>query len=266
LGRKILDKMSVGQGVKYSSPTSVSDIPSFVKFHHINMEESLNDIDSFENFNDFFTRKLKPEVRPIDPDENVVVSPADCRLHVFLDVNEAIKLWIKGRDFSISKLIDNEELSKDFEGCSVVIARLAPQDYHRFHFPIGGHVGHVVDQGHSLYSVNPIGVRGPIDVYCENKRKSVVIESELFGKMMYIAIGATLVGSVVLTSEEDSVVNKGDEHGYFAFGGSTLLLLFQKNKVIFDNDIILNSQNQVETYVQMGTRIGRASNLNNNNI
>jgi len=152
-----------------------------------------------------------------------------------LNVDIAKELWIKGKTFSLENLLEEETdddgllLLDQFKGCSLVIARLAPQDYHRYHFPLSGTIGKVIEQGNALYSVNPISVRGPIDVYSENKRKTVCLVNEKFGKILYISIGATLVGSVNLTSQP-GFVNKGDEHGYFAFGGSTILLLFQKIK------------------------------------
>eukprot|EP01130_Rhizamoeba_saxonica_P005464 TRINITY_DN2186_c0_g1_i3.p1 TRINITY_DN2186_c0_g1~~TRINITY_DN2186_c0_g1_i3.p1 ORF type:complete len:508 (-),score=105.00 TRINITY_DN2186_c0_g1_i3:369-1865(-) len=207
-GKKILQKLSEKQGRKYKSKKSIKDIRPFIKFHNINMDEALHEIDHFDCFNDFFIRKLRPGIRPIDPDPTVAVSPADCRLNVYQTLDQAKEIWIKGKEFTLHNLLENEVLEQEFENCSLVIARLAPQDYHRFHFPISGHVGEVVFQGNALYTVNPIGVRGFVDVFTENKRKTVIMENDVFGKVMYIAVGATMVGSIVLTSEENEFVNK----------------------------------------------------------
>jgi len=196
------------------------------------------------------------ERRPICPDRDSVVSPADCRLHVYDSFDNAKKVWIKGHGFSLHSLLENPELEKYYESCSLVIARLAPQDYHRYHFPVSGKLGNFINQGNSLYTVNPIAVRSSIDVYSANKRISVEIDTEQFGKVMYISIGATMVGSVVLTSKPNTNVIKGEEHGYFAFGGSTLLLLFKKGSVSFDKDLLSNSQHQIETLVKVGMKIG----------
>jgi phosphatidylserine decarboxylase len=259
--KKLLKKMTLAQANKYISPKSVKDIPSFIKFHNLNMDEVLDPVTSFKNFNEFFYRKLKPEVRPIYERENpaVAVCPADCRLHVFETIDDSTRLWIKGRNFTLHNLLENEQLERDFESCSVVIARLAPQDYHRFHHPITGHTGTFIHQGSAYFTVNPIAVREQVDVYTENKRISVLIESPEFGKMMYICVGATMVGSINLTTQENSDIKKGDEHGYFAFGGSTILLLFQKGRIKFESDLLLNSQKALETLVKFGQKLGEAN-------
>eukprot|EP00029_Vermamoeba_vermiformis_P010406 TRINITY_DN5446_c0_g1_i2.p1 TRINITY_DN5446_c0_g1~~TRINITY_DN5446_c0_g1_i2.p1 ORF type:complete len:325 (-),score=72.22 TRINITY_DN5446_c0_g1_i2:19-993(-) len=259
--KKLLKKMTLAQANKYISPKSVKDIPSFIKFHNLNMDEVLDPVASFKNFNEFFYRKLKPEARPIyEPDNpSIAVCPADCRLHVFETIDDSTKLWIKGKNFTLHNLLENEQLERDFESCSVVIARLAPQDYHRFHHPITGHAGTFIHQGSAYFTVNPIAVREQVDVYTENKRISVLIESPEFGKMMYISIGATMVGSINLTTHENSDVKKGDEHGYFAFGGSTILLLFQKGRVKFEADLLFNSHKQLETLVKVGQKLGEAN-------
>jgi len=137
-----------------------------------------------------------------------------------------------------------------------VIARLAPQDYHRFHLPVHCKVGPSRSFDGALFTVNPIAIREDVDVYTENKRNLTVLESEEFGTIVYISVGATMVGSIVLTTTEGKAYHKGDEHGYFAFGGSTVLLLFQPGTVIFDADLLINSSKPIETLVKMGNRIG----------
>eukprot|EP01129_Flabellula_baltica_P000691 TRINITY_DN10657_c0_g1_i1.p1 TRINITY_DN10657_c0_g1~~TRINITY_DN10657_c0_g1_i1.p1 ORF type:complete len:553 (+),score=95.56 TRINITY_DN10657_c0_g1_i1:58-1716(+) len=258
MGKDTLVNASKHMGKVYSEPKSVSEIPAFIKFHNINMDEFERGPDEFVSFNDFFTREIKLDRRPIDPDPNVIVSPADCRLHAYENIETAMRLWIKGRTFSLENLLEDEALIEEFQGCSLVIARLAPQDYHRFHFPVDGQLGDFIYQGDHLYTVNPIGITCSVDVYCENKRISVLMENDIIGKVMYISIGATLVGSTVLTSTENTFVHKGDQHGYFEYGGSTILLLFQRGRITLDEDLLLNSSNKIETLVKMGSRIGIA--------
>lgn len=256
-GNTLLVKLSQTQGEQASNPKSVEDIKGFIELHHLDLNLVQDPLDSFKSFNEFFYRKIKMDQRPINGDADVVVSPADCRLHVFENIDIARQIWIKGHGFTLKTLLENEELENAFAGCSLVIARLAPQDYHRFHFPISGRLGDFIAQGDSLFTVNPIAINSSIDVYSHNKRLSVAVTNERLGQMMYISIGATMVGSVVLTSQPGSLVQKGDEHGYFAFGGSTILLLFQRGIVQFDEDLLLNSQNSMETLVKVGSRIGR---------
>jgi phosphatidylserine decarboxylase len=124
---------------------------------------------------------------------------------------------------------------------------------------VSGFSGKYFSQGDAYYTVNPIAIQENVDVYSLNKRTSVIVESPNFGKVMIICVGATMVGSVVLTSGEDVFVNKGQELGYFQFGGSTLLVLFQRGRIRFDDDLLFNSAKQQETLVKMGTSLGRAN-------
>jgi phosphatidylserine decarboxylase len=219
----------------------------------------LDPITSFKNFNEFFYRKLKPGARPIDRLENphIVTSPADCRLNVFETITSATDIWIKGKNFNLQNLLLDGNLATIFDGGSLAICRLAPQDYHRFHIPLNCSIGETVYHDGAYYTVNPIAIRENIDVYTENRRAVTLLHSEAFGLVAFVAVGAAMVGSIVLTSKKNDHVVKGDEHGYFAFGGSTVLLLFQRGTISFDHDLIVNSKKPIETYVRMGNAIGR---------
>ncbi|CAB4442291.1 unnamed protein product [Rhizophagus irregularis] len=258
--KKLLESMSIKQGKKFNHPSSVADIKPFVKFHNLDLDEVADSLDSFKNFNEFFYRKLKPEARPCDSpqDPYVLVSPADCRMMAFPTITNATELWIKGQSFSIARLLDDDLAAKDYEGGSLGIFRLAPQDYHRFHFPVEGELGPIKDIPGAYFTVNPMAIRSQLDVYGENKRAICYINSPQFGKVAYISIGAMMVGSIVFTSTPSSYVRRTDEHGYFAFGGSTVILLFQKGKMIWDEDLLANSGSCLETLVRMGMHVGKA--------
>jgi phosphatidylserine decarboxylase len=131
--QRILENMSIKQGKRFNAPESAEDIPAFIKFHKLDMSEVLDPVDSFKTFNEFFYRKLKPEARPCDSaeDANVAVSAADCRMMTFATIDDATKIWIKGLEFSVGKLLGDEELGKTYNGGALAIFRLAPQDYHR---------------------------------------------------------------------------------------------------------------------------------------
>ena len=128
-----MKSLSVKQGKKFDHPSSAGDIQPFIKFHKLDVNEILDPLDSFKNFNEFFYRKLKPDARPVDSSNNphILVSPADCRMMVFPTIKNANEIWIKGQNFSIGKLLGDEAMAKEFEGGSLGIFRLAPQDYHR---------------------------------------------------------------------------------------------------------------------------------------
>lgn len=256
--KKLLHHLSVVQGKKYDDPRSKKEIPHFIEFHGLNTEEILDPLDSFANFNEFFYRKLKPTARKIAEPGNpkVAVSPADCRLHVFQAIDQATSIWIKGKNFNLNNLLKDEQLAAKFAGGSLVIARLAPQDYHRFHLPVDCIIGPTRSYDGALYTVNPIAIREEVDVYTENKRNLTLLNSTEFGTVGYVSVGATMVGSIRITSKENQAAKKGDEHGFFAFGGSTILLLFEPGRIVFDKDLIVNSEKPIETLVRMGEGIG----------
>jgi len=257
---KVLKSMSEKQGKKYSQPQSKKEIDPFVAFHGLDINEMLDPMSSFRNFNEFFFRKLKASARPIakPADPKVVVSPADCRLMVFPTLAAATNLWIKGEHFNLKNLIQDEKLEGQFDGGSLAICRLAPQDYHRFHLPAACTVESFKPFEGAYYTVNPIAIRTPVDVYTENKRNCVLLSSPILGDFLYIAVGATMVGSILFTASQGKSYKKGDELGYFAFGGSTVLLLFQKGKVQFDEDLLANSEKPLETLIKMGDSLGKA--------
>lgn len=268
--RSLLRKLSLKQGLKFDSPQLTRDIASFIDFHKLDLSEcQIADYAKFTSFNDFFYRKLRNGTRPIEGfgDDRIVVSPADCRTTSFATVDDATSLWIKGRNFSVAKLfngnfinLERTDLYKP-EKCSVGIFRLAPQDYHRFHSPVSGTIGPIKYIEGEYYTVNPMAIRSDLDVYGENVRVIVPIETEHFGTVVLVAVGAMMVGSTILSVEEGEMVGRGDEIGYFKFGGSTILLLFPKNKFVFDLDLLNNSNQCIETLVRVGQSIGHSPEL-----
>lgn len=258
--RKLLRSMTRKYGEKYTDPKSVDEIPKFIQLHKLNVDEILDPLDSFKNFNEFFYRKLKPSARPISglQDAAMVVSPADCRSVVFPTIELATNIWVKGQRFSVASLIGDDALAQRFEGGALGVFRLAPQDYHRIHMPVDGTIGASRPLGAEYYTVNPMAVRAEdFDVYTENKRLVTIIESPTHGTVLYIAVGATMVGSIQVSVKQGDQVRKGDEFGYFAFGGSTVLLLFEPGKIRWDDDLLANSRKPLETLVVMGTQVGR---------
>ncbi|BFZ58144.1 phosphatidylserine decarboxylase [Savitreella phatthalungensis] len=256
--RKLLKSMSVKQGVKYDSPNSAKDIAAFINFHQLDMSEVLEPVENFHSFNEFFYRKLKPGARPCTGTSEIAVSPADCRSVVFNELTTATQIWVKGQNFSLSRLFGDAypEDASLFEGGALGIFRLAPQDYHRFHVPCDGIVGQPRTIAGQYYTVNPMAIRSSLDVYGENVRVCVPIDSPEFGRVMAVCVGAMMVGSTVITAEAGQSVKRGDELGFFKFGGSTVLLLFQKGKFVFDEDLVGNSNSAIETLLRVGSSIG----------
>ncbi|KAK2745327.1 hypothetical protein FQN55_006232 [Onygenales sp. PD_40] len=260
--RKMLKSLSIKQGKKYDDPASAAQIEDFINFHQLDMSEVLLPLNQFKTFNEFFYRALKPGSRPCSAPKNpkIIVSPADCRSVVFDRMDEATRIWVKGREFSVERLLGKAypEDAKRYKNGSLGIFRLAPQDYHRFHIPVDGVMGTPKTIEGEYYTVNPMAIRSALDVYGENVRIIVPIDSVEHGRVMVICVGAMMVGSTVITREAGEKVSRADELGYFKFGGSTLLLLFEPGKMNYDTDLVGNSQEALETLVRVGMSIGHS--------
>ncbi|QSZ33058.1 hypothetical protein DSL72_002643 [Monilinia vaccinii-corymbosi] len=253
--RKLLRGLSFKQGVKYDDPASAAEIQKFINFHQLDMSEVLLPLEQFKNFNEFFYRQLKPDARPCSAPDNprIIVSPADCRSVVFNRMDEATKIWVKGREFSVERLLGSAypEDAKRYTNGSLGIFRLAPQDYHRFHIPVDGVMGTPKTIEGEYYTVNPMAIRSALDVYGENVRVVIPIDSLEHGRVMVICVGAMMVGSTVITRKAGENVKRAEELGYFKFGGSTILLLFEEGAMKYDDDLVGNSSQALETLVSL---------------
>jgi phosphatidylserine decarboxylase len=203
----------------------------------------------YATFNDFFVRRLKPETRPFSKDPRTLVSPADGRVLVFPRLDEDSFGPVKGYPFSMKKMLPG--VAERFMNGSLAIVRLCPSDYHRYHFPCAGTISRYEDIPGALHSVNPIALASGADVFGDNKRSVTLIETEAFGTVAYLEVGAFGVGSIVNTKREGRV-EKMEEKGYFKFGGSTVVLVFEPGKVEFSDDLVANSALGRETLVKVG--------------
>ena len=235
--------------------SSTKKIHPFIEDFDIDM--SVAQENEFKNFNDFFTRKLKDDARPVDTSFNVVVSPADGKILAYADISNS-DFIIKGFRFDVSSFLDNPELAQKYHNGALLIIRLAPVDYHRFHFPVSGNLTPGKKIEGDYYSVNPFALRKKAEIFCLNKREYTILSNPLFGDVIMAEVGATMVGSIVQTYKGGSV-KKGEEKGYFKFGGSTVVLLFEKSKIQIDEDLLINTLKGYETAVKMGERIGKES-------
>ncbi|KAK8850798.1 Phosphatidylserine decarboxylase proenzyme 2 [Apiospora arundinis] len=265
---KYLETESRKMGEAYDRPESVDHILPFIK--SFSLEDTLAqlvepDPSKYPNFNAFFSRAIREDARPIAEPENakVVSSVADCRLSVFPTVDLATQYWIKGSGFTIERLLGSAEKAKLFEGGSVAIHRLAPQDYHRWHAPVDGTVRSVEEIPGAYYTVNPqaINQNGTLDVFCENRRSVMMVEQAGTGRpVAIVAIGAMLVGSVIYVDgleQPGAQMRRGQCVGKFQYGGSTVVTLHPRDDVALDQDLVRNSIEQnCETLVKVGWRIG----------
>jgi phosphatidylserine decarboxylase len=213
---------------------------------------------AYKTFNEFFYRALKPEARPVAVGERVAVFPADGRHLVFPNVETAGGFYVKGAKFTLAALLDDAALAGKFAGGAMLISRLCPVDYHRFHFPVGGVPGESRRINGWLYSVSPVALRRNLGYLVENKRELTLIESPVFGTVGLMEVGATNVGSIRQGFVPGRPVTKGEEQGFFAFGGSCVITLFARDRIRFDTDVAAQSAQFIETYAKMGDRLGEA--------
>ena len=245
-------------GHKMRQTVSALKILPFISKYEIDVDEFAKSPFDYKSFNEFFYRALKPEARPIAPGDHVAVFPADGRHLAFQDIQAAAGFYVKGAKFSFAELLGNEEEARKFAGGAMLISRLCPVDYHRFHFAVSGTPGEPRLLNGWLYSVSPVALRRRLRYLIENKRVVTLIESNEFGTVAMIEVGATNVGSIQQGFIPGRPVKKGDEKGLFAFGGSCVITIFQKGRIRFDADILVQSTNHLETYARMGDRLGEA--------
>lgn len=235
-------------------------IPSFMETHGVSESDFLDPISSFRSFNDFFARKLKKSARPIKADEDTLISPADARLLVFENLRKDQVLQVKGLTYALEDLIKDQHLADLFDGGTVLVFRLNPLDYHRFHFIDSGTPKKSLFIEGQYYSVNPVALKSVPRLYIENKRAVTLFHSHHFGPVLYVEVGATNVGSIIETYTPELNVEKGAEKGYFKFGGSTVILFLTKDAAEVDKDILDYSEKGIESRVLFGERIGKAKN------
>ena len=244
-------------GWRMSCTGSASRVKPFIEKYKIAEAEHVKAADEFTSFNDFFYRKLKPEARPLDDATDSVVFPADGRHLGFAKASEVEGVFVKGQKFDLKRLLGDSDLEARFADGAAVFSRLCPVDYHRFHFPVAGVPGNARLINGQLYSVNPLALRDRLAILWENKRFVTEIETDELGKVLVLEIGATNVGSVNLTYVPTRAVKKGEEKGYFAFGGSATFTIFEPGRVKLADDLLEQSAQQRELYAKVGDYMGK---------
>ncbi|MEZ6092237.1 MAG: phosphatidylserine decarboxylase [Pirellulaceae bacterium] len=244
-------------GWRMNRASSRAKIAPFIEAFDVDASEFAQPWDQFESFNDFFSRRLTSAARPIDSDPSSAVFPADGRHLCVPNLSKCDGLIVKGEVLDLPTLLRDAELAKRYAQGSLLISRLCPVDYHRFHFPVGGVAGTSRLLNGPLLSVNPIALRQNIQILATNRRRLTVLESDRFGKVLLLEIGATCVGGICQTYQAGARVEKGSEKGYFYFGGSSTITIFEPNCIQFDDDLIENSLQQRELYARMGDHMGR---------
>jgi len=233
------------------SRLSCSLIPRFIRKNHISMEEV--EPRKFLSFNDFFTRQLKENARPIDSDPFALISPCDCRLSVF-PIEKDSRFFIKGSHYTVSSLLQTKKWDEYLEGGYCAIFRLTVSDYHRYCYFDSGTKGENVFLPGVLHTVNPISTQG-IPIYQTNCREYSLLETEHFGPVIQMEVGALLVGRI-LNYHQEHRFSRGEEKGRFEFGGSTVVLLFPKGRIRWEEGLTEQSAQGLERIVKLGEKVG----------
>jgi phosphatidylserine decarboxylase len=233
---------------------------------NVNMRESLKLMDTFNSFNDFFTREIDLSHRPVNQNDEICVAPCDGRVMVYPKISADSEIRIKSSSFKLGSFLQDDNLGQKYSDGSMLISRLYLTDYHHFHFPDSGLPKKSSTMDGKYYATSPYSISSLTPFYTENHRMLTQFKSDNFGEIVISEIGAFTVGSIKQQYEPDALVGKGEHKGFFELGGSTIVLLFEKGSVIFDSDLIRNSKYDLETYVRQGDSIGRSVKINNNNI
>ncbi len=241
-------------GKRMSKPESASRVQPFIEKYGMNPADFLDSPITYRSFNEFFFRKLKPEARPIDPAP--IVFPADGRHLGFPDISKIDAFFVKGQTFNLPALLGDPALAAKYAKGSLVLSRLCPVDYHRFHFPAAGIPSETRTIPGPLFSVSPIALANKLSYLWTNKRTLTQLQTEDFGTILLLEIGATCVGSIHQTYAPNQPVDKGAEKGYFAFGGSSTITIFEPGKVSLAKDLLENSSKQIELYARIGSAMG----------
>ncbi len=238
-----------------NSKLSRRSIIRFIQNYHVDMSpfEKRN----YLHFNDFFYRKFKAGQRPLAQASDAICFPAEGRHLGFQAINDSQTFFIKGKNFNLVQLLGNDETAKRFQGGSCIISRLCPVDYHRFHFCCSGTPQKAYTLPGPLYSVSPIALQKNCRILQENKRSVTLLQSEQLGCVANVEVGATFIGSIQQTYSPDKPVKIGDEKGYFLFGGSTIVTLFEPGRIQLADDLLNCTRNRLELFAHVRDFMGK---------
>lgn len=243
--------MSAFYGWLMDRPSTRQRVQPFISEYDVDASEFADPPETFQSFNEFFYRRLKPEARPICSGANEIAFPADGRHLAIPDLSDSAQFFVKGQRFDLAKLLRSSERASRYAGGVLVLSRLCPVDYHRVHFAVSGVASEPELMNGFLYAVNPVALRRNLGYLWQNKRVMTEIETKSMGTVIQFEFGATNVGSINQCFTPGPV-RKGDEKSYFAFGGSAVMTLFERGRVSLADDLLQQSSECRELYARMG--------------
>ena len=230
---------------------SAKHIDNFIKDNKINMDDYPKE--KYKNFNEFFSRKIKNNKRVFSKNDSDFCSPSDSKVTVY-KINNNSTFIIKNKNYSIESILRDKKLAKEYENGYFIVFRLSVDDYHRYSYIDDGKVLSEKKINGIFNTVGPVAF-DHFKVYQENQREYQVLETKNFGKIIQMEVGALMVGRIV--NRHINMFKRGEEKGYFLFGGSTIVIIVKEGILTIDNDIIENSKNNIETKVKQGNRIAK---------
>ncbi|MDD6098285.1 MAG: phosphatidylserine decarboxylase [Oscillospiraceae bacterium] len=250
---KILTAPAVSEivGAFMDSPLSKPFVSPFIRSHNIDTSQYI--MTGVRSYNDFFTRKIKPQSRQIDMEKSHLISPCDSKLTVYR-VDKDSLFRIKNSLYSIADLLNSKKLAERYSGGLCLIFRLEVDDYHRYCYIDSGTKTENWFIAGELHTVNPIALKH-YNIYKRNCREYTMLRTENFGDVIQAEVGAMMVGRIVNHHGKASF-RRGEEKGMFMFGGSTVVLLIERGRAVIDADIVRNSASGIETVVKYGEKIG----------
>lgn len=243
-------------------PSSSKKVRPFIEKFNIPIEDyetgtrpALDPKDSYRSFNEFFIRRFKLGKRNFVTEPHRMPAFAEARYVGFDAISEKGLYPVKGHFLLAKDLIGNDQVGKIFEGGPLLIARLCPVDYHRYHYPDNGKVLDNFRVPGAYDSVNPFALKYKNQIFIKNERHVTILQTENFGRLAYIEVGAICVGKIVQTHRWNKDFMRGEEKGYFLFGGSTVVVLGEKGAWKPSQDILTNTEKGIETYLHLGSEV-----------
>ncbi len=230
-------------------------IASFIEEYRICITDFVVPPGGYKSFNDFFIRALQPDVRPMPDNQDLPVSPADGKLFVINHITPTCTFFVKELPFDLVSFLGNDAHAQSLNNGTLCMFRLAPYDYHRFHTPCDGTIEKIIRIAGTLESVNPIAFMAGKQPLTSNERIVIMYKTQTHGTIAIVAVGALFVGSITLTKKQGEQVHRGDELGYFAFGGSTVVVIFPAHSISPKELFLRHSLQGYETAVTIGTAI-----------
>ena len=245
--------VSKAAGCVMNSRLSLIAVSGFIKSQNIDVSEF--EKTSFSSYNDFFTRKLKPDARLLAQGDDILISPCDAKLTIFPITNDS-RFLIKQGQYTVQSLLRDEKLAKQFEGGILWQLRLSVDDYHRYVYAASGTQSKNYHIDGTFHTVNPVA-NDYLPIYKENTREYTVIHTPDYGSIVQMEVGALLVGRIK-NHKESCPVTRGEEKGYFEYGGSTIIILTEKDTYVPRQDLMQNTRRGYETKLLQGHVLGYA--------